>query len=243
MTRAAVVFSGRNGLDRADLRNGVLRIPEVTMRLREAQSILDGLSEFPKVDILSLLTSDDEHFFRNIQLKSLVAAIVQVALFDRYLKTQARPQFFVGNSNGDSAMLVCSGKQTFLEMILRSPAVAANRAPSSEIVVALATASLPVLSGLSLTEYHALESKVTEQGLVYVAVPGDSMELRKLISSLFKEQGLSRFVNVGPSSALAEVEYREIGDGEIEAIDSIELDPLLGWFWRCHPLQALQLAQ
>jgi len=243
MTKVAVVFSGRNGLDLAALRGSVLRIPEVTMRLREAQNILDNLAEFPSVDLLSLLISDNEHFFRNIQLKGLVAAIVQVALFDRYLRTQARPQFLVGNSNGDSAMLVCSGRQSFREMVRNSPAVTANRTLSSEVVVPLETASLPVLSGLSLTEYQALQGKATEQEFTYVAVPGDSMELRKLIASLFLEQGLSRFVNVGPSSALVESDYREIGDGEIEAIDSIELDPLLGWFWGCHHTQPLRLAQ
>ncbi len=241
MTKVAVVFSGRNGLDLAELRSGVLRIPEVTMRLREAQTVIDDL-EVPEVDLLSLLTSDDEHFFRNIQLKSLVSAIVQVGLFDRYLKTQTRPQFFVGNSNGDSAMLVCSGRQSFQEMVLNSPAVVGVRAPSSETVVPLMTSELPVLSGLSLTEFHALEVRTTDQGLTCVAVPGDSKELRKLVASLFQEQGMSRFVNIGPSNALCEADYRALSDGEIEAIDSIELDPHLGWFWQGNRRQVLQIA-
>jgi hypothetical protein len=96
MTKNAVVFSGRNGLDFNDLRMGALRIPEVSLRLREAQAILDqnGI----EIDLLNVITSDDEYFFRNIKLKSLMAAVVQVGLFDRYLKATPmviRPCVFV----------------------------------------------------------------------------------------------------------------------------------------------------
>lgn len=249
MTKQALVFSGRNGLDFIELRSGVLRIPEITRRLREAQALLDtaaGAGGAERVDLMSVLASDDEFFFRNIQLKSLLAAIVQVGLFDRFLKTQktmlTRPHYMVGNSNGDSAMLVCSGAQTFREMVENSQALATLR--PSETVVPMVVQAAPLLSGLSLTEYHALEAKIGEDGsLKYERLPSGSMELKKLVSSLYQEQGISRFINIGPASALRGSDYRMIGDGEIETLDSIELDPLLGWFWRSVRPQAVALAQ
>ena len=114
-----VVFSGRNGLDFNELRTSVLRIPEVTIRIRQAQSILDTL-ELPKVDLFNVISADDDHFFRNIKLKSLAAAVVQIGLFDRYVKTQRRPDFMIGNSNGDAAMMVCAGLLTFEDLVRNS---------------------------------------------------------------------------------------------------------------------------
>lgn len=247
MTKQALVFSGRNGLDFIELRSGVLRIPEVTARLREAQAIFDEAAraaDSSQIDLMSVLSSDDEFFFRNIQLKSLLAAIVQVGLFDRFLKTQktllSKPHFMVGNSNGDSAMMVCSGRQTFREMIESSQAVQSHR--GSDVVVPLVASAAPLLSGLSLTEYHALEAKSSESGMHYDTLANGSMEIKKLVASLHHDHGVSRFINIGPASALRGSDYRMIGDGEIETLDSIELDPLLGWFWRGVRPQAVALA-
>jgi hypothetical protein len=242
MAKNALVFSGRNGLDFHELRGGVVRIPEVTLRLREAQRILDNVADVPKIDLLSIISSDDELFFRNIQLKSLVAAIVQVGLFDRYMKTQKRPDFMVGNSNGDSAMMVCAGRQSFQSMVESSQALATLR--TAEVVVPMVALAMPLLSGLSLTEYHALEMKLNESGMVeYKPVQGSSMELKKLVSSLHLEHGIARFVSIGPASALRGSDYRILGDGEIESLDSIDLDPMLGWFWRGVRPNAIALAQ
>lgn len=250
MTKNALVFSGRNGLDFIDLRQSVIRIPEVTLRIREAQRILDeqkpaseDAPEMTKVDLMSVISSDDEFFFRNIQLKSLCAAIVQVGLFDRYLKTQKRPDIMVGNTNGDSAMLVCSGSMSFRDMVMSSQALATLRPASDKVINLVPALAMPLLSGLSLTEYNALEMKQTDQGLAYQPAKLASMELRKLVSSLHLEQGVSRFINIGPASALRGSDYRLIGEGEIEALDSIELDPMLGWFWKSTRPQAASLAQ
>jgi hypothetical protein len=267
----ALVFSGRNGLDFIELRSGVLRIPDITLRIREAQKILDmpivtpeGDIEPTRVDLMNVISSDDEMFFRNIQMKSLASAIVQVGLFDRYMKTQKRPDFMVGNSNGDSAMMVCSGRMSFREMVESSQAYAmlrkqegAEKTPEKTAdktsdrtnppVVTLslvAGAAMPLLSGLNLTEYSALESRFGENGLSsYATVEGSSMELRKIVATLHQEKDVVRFVNLGPASALRGSDYRAIGSGEIESLDSIELDPMLGWFWRNVRPQAAALAQ
>jgi hypothetical protein len=242
MTKNALVFSGRNGLDFIELRQGVVRIPEVTLRLREAQAIFDRM-EGVEIDLLSMICSDDELFFKNIQLKSLLSAIVQVGLFDRYCKSQKRPDFMVGNSNGDSALLVCAGRLSFQAMVEASQALSSFR-PTERTVISLVAVATPLLSGLSLTEYHALETKVCDQGaLEYHPMKGSSMELRKLIASLNQDQNVARFINIGPASALRGSDYRNLGSGDIESLDSIELDPMLGWFWRNVRPQAVALAQ
>lgn len=243
MAKKALVFSGRNGLDFHELRVSVMRIPEVTLRIREAQKILDQIPDLPRVDLLSVISADDEFFFRNIQLKGLVAAIVQIGLFDRYMKTQKRPEIMVGNSNGDSAMMVCSGRQSFRSMVETSQALATLR--TSEVVVPMVALAMPLLSGFLLTEYHALEMVVSADGnlIEYKPIQDSSMELKKLVSSLYFDQAVSCFIGIGPASILRCSDYRLIGDGEIESLDSIELDPMLGWFWRSVGSHAIALAQ
>lgn len=236
----AVVFAGRNGLDFSELRAGVLRIPEVTLRIREAQRILDS-TELPKIDLFNVVSSEDEHFFRNIKLKSLLASIVQVGLFDRMVKNQRRPDFMVGNSNGDSAMMVAAGLMTFEQMVRNSQAL--DTMKPSEKIVSLVAEPAPLLAGLSLTEFRALKAVQTETGLTYQPVNESAMEIKKSVAQLHADQGVRRFVNVGPASAIRRSEYDLIGSDDVESIDSIELDPMLGWFWSSIRQQSIAIAQ
>ena len=245
MAKNAMVFSGRNGLDFSELRAGVMRIPEVTIRIREAQAVLDSLEPKVEIDLLSTITGDDDHFFRNIKLKSLASAIVQVGLFDRLQKSQRRIDFMVGNSNGDSAMMVCAGLMTFKEMIMNSQAISSLSHTEKVVPInTVAALAMPLLSGLSLTEYNALKAAPGEGGVMtFSSIPGGAMDLRKIIASLHQDHDVTRFVNIGPASALRGSDYRALGSGDVESVDSIELDPMLGWFWRNISSHASALAQ
>ncbi len=250
----AIVFSGRNGLDFSELRTSILRIPEVTMRIRQAQAVLDTL-ELPKVDFFNVISSDDDTFFRNIKLKSLAAAVVQIGLYDRHVKNQRRPDFMVGNSNGDSAMLVCAGLMTFDEMVCNSQAVDSlkpqnvlsmldvkqtnERSPSEGLVLVAA----PLLAGVSLTEFRALEAVQNESGgLSYSPTCDGAMDIKKIVEALHMERGVERFISIGPASAVRTSDYKAISE-DIEALDSIEMDPMLGWFWKSVRTAGLSIAQ
>ncbi len=236
----AIVFSGRNGLDLHDVRTGVLRIPEVTVRIRQAQSIFDQMG-FERVDLFNITASDDENFFRNIKLKSLVAAVVQVGLFDRFLKTQRRPDFMIGNTNGDSAVLVCAGLQTFEELVCKSAALDTLRNPVERVVIPFAGEPAPLLSGISLAEYRALRMGTSDAGLVRYEFLGDAaMDLRKITSQIHQNQNVNRFVQIGPVGGALTGQDQNVESEDIESLDSIELDPMLGWFWRS--MRGLQVA-
>jgi hypothetical protein len=285
-----VVFAGRNGLDFLELRLGTVRIPEVSLRLREAQRILDGL-DVERIDLLSAIVTDDESFFRNIKIKSLLAAIVQVGLYDRLLRSQRAPDVLIGSSNGDSALLVCAGQMTFEAMVLQSSAIHTLK-PRFQIVPATglngsstsnsttgdhktgglqaghlisppmnlpipgmqvplsplpvqaspedepqltntANTGLPSLAGLSLSEFRAFMK--SEDGSL--AELGQAvMDLKKLVSEVVEHQGVTRYINLGPGNAIATGEYEQIaemtGADEVTIIDSIDLDPMLNWFWK-----------
>ncbi|MBN8540291.1 MAG: hypothetical protein J0L82_07890 [Deltaproteobacteria bacterium] len=275
-----VVFAGRNGLDFLELRLGTVRIPEVSLRLREAQRILDGL-DLERIDLLGAIVTDDESFFRNIKIKSLLAAIVQVGLYNRLLKSQRPPEVLIGSSNGDSALLVCAGQMTFESMVLQSAAiqtlkprlqiVQASGAPATgdlklgagqvglpfsssmnlpipgmqvplaplpvsviqQEQLAQVDSGLPSLAGLSLTEYRAF-MKSEDGTMVELGQP--VMDLKKLVSEVVEHQGVTRYINLGPGTAIPANEYEQIaestGADEVTIIDSIDLDPMLNWFWK-----------
>lgn len=283
-----VIFAGRSGLDFLELRLGVVRIPEVSRRIREAQSILDQ-TEYERIDLFNAIVTEDDAFNRNIKMKSLLAAIVQVGLYDRYRRTQKQPDVLIGNSNGDSALMVCVGQMKFEELVRQSSALstlklrpqdppapgttgaagspvasapsvpnAANVAPALPTLVGLplpgaplpgvsaispaanpgsALAShlgnLPSLSGMSLSEFKAYV-RTEDGGLAENQAP--SMDLKKLVGEVVEHALALRFVNIGPAAALRPQDYDEAavkyGVDEVTVIDSIDLDPMLSWFWK-----------
>jgi hypothetical protein len=324
----AVLFSGRNGLDFYELRLAIVRIPEVTVRLKEAQNIIDGMyaelrlnltentdidsknqsavqnqlaaRELPAVpDLISFVTSDDQYFFRNINLKTLVAAIVQIALVDRYLKAHGCPVYMAGPSKGESALAVVCGEIDFRSLVqnsaafgalaalqkniilstttsigaetvkpgttaassadsvlgLNSPALAAPltqtmaqhttthpvATPSSssrsplELVANAGLASAPmILAGISLAEFRLirLTPQINSSLSHDIQVLVDNvMDMRKIISTLALE-GVRQYINIGPQPCLRVNDIKmAAGSDEVSVIDSIEVDPMLSWFW------------
>lgn len=266
-----VVFAGRNGLDFLELRLGVVRIPEVSLRIREAQRILDSL-DVERVDLMGSVVIDDDAFFRNIKVKAMLSAVVQVGLYDRLLRTQRAPEVLVGSSNGDSALLVCAGQISFEDMIRNSEAlhtfrprelppqaenngalptglsaglstglestlaqgaiVAPLNLPTSQSIP-LPNLALPNLAGMSLTEYRAF-ARTEDGGLAELGQ--STMDLRRLIGEVVEHQTICRFINIGPAPMMSPLEFEQIGEeagaDEVTVIDSIDLDPMLNWFWK-----------
>ena len=235
MAVSALVFSGANGLDFCDLRMSVVRIPEVMGRIREAQKILDGL-DFPKTDFLNAICSSDESFERNPRLKKLAVAVVQVGLYDRYLKTQKKPDYFVGTTGADSAANVASGQMTFAELVLNSPGVESLK--TNERILTLVTALTSATDAFENERFALIGAKKDESAdqpaTKLLAVNEHFSELKQMVLSLNEEMGVTRFIHVGPAGGLKSFDYNQMGNDEIEALDSIELDPMLGWFWRAN---------
>ena len=119
--KEAVVFGGQNSLDFYDVRLSVLRIPEVSLKIEEAQNIWDK-SCGTSFSFQHFLSCEDSIFFNNINLKALSLSVVQLGLMDRYERLFRKPQYLVGNTQNDSALMVASGKVTLSELIANSQA-------------------------------------------------------------------------------------------------------------------------
>lgn len=216
----ALVISNTNSLDFQEIRQNVIRIPEVVHRIRQAQEIWD--SELEKAfDLANFIGSEDCVFLGNIRLKTLAAAVVQVGLVDRYLKTHRRPDFLLGVSNGDSALKVIVGELSFAEMVLQSPALAGKKGPAM-----LTAVGTPVLAGISLGEFSLYQQKNGD----YVLERGQEMDLRRLVREMIHDYSVREVITVGPGDSLVKsalgVQMAEVG-----LKDSIQTDPMLDWFW------------
>src|SRR5689334_8546498 len=73
----ALIFSTVNALEFNEVRQDVIRIPEVIGRVREAQDIWDARAPM-SLDLVNFIGSDDRTFLSNLRLKNLATAVIQM---------------------------------------------------------------------------------------------------------------------------------------------------------------------
>lgn len=221
--RDALVFNGASNLDFQDIRTNVIRIPEVVMRIREAQAIWDKVSSTP-LDLANFIASEDSVFLSHIKLKSFATAVVQVGLLDRYLKTHRMPEYVVGAINGDSPMRVAVGEITFTQLVTESLALNSAR-PRTPVANAL---DLPVLAGVQLVEF-AIYCK--NQSGAYERQVTEVKEVERMIVELVDQKDVNKLVMVGPGSSVSGKKILDLTSRDVQVLESIDLDPMLSWFW------------
>jgi hypothetical protein len=256
--RNAVVFSNASGLDQFQIRTALVRIPEVVVRIREAQKVVDTVlsrNGLNSPDLFNSIFAEDVTFATSSfgELKALLRAIVQVALFDRYLKSQRHPDYLIGSTAKDSALLVSAGQRSFYSLVEESdfvvsllqedrvvvplraealaPAVVSDTVPSAGVKYRV----LPMAAGLKgFKTFGSVEEGEVEGE----STPLESTDLHELLSALHaqSQSALNRVISIGPASGLLSfdvlgVDCMNIGADGVEVLDSIEIDPMLSWFW------------
>lgn len=216
----ALVFSTVNALEFNEVRQDVIRIPEVIGRVREAQEIWDSRAE-ASLDLVNFIGSDDRSFLSNLRLKNLATTVIQLGLLDRFRKHHELPQYILGLSNGDSALKVASGQMTFTELMQSSAAVGGVKpGPVAGF------GNLPLLSGIALAEFSLL--KMVE-GEARAMVRGE-MDLKRLMMTLAGTPDVKKVVVIGPGATHVQTLFRDL-PGKMDVVDSVALDPILSWFW------------
>jgi hypothetical protein len=221
-----VIFGGNNSLDFVEVRAGVLRIPEVSLKIEEAQSLWDKECK-TSFSFQHFLSSDDHSFYNNINLKSLSQAIVQLGLFDRYERLFKKPDYLVGNIEGDSALKVAAGQLTFRELISKSLACSVLRP-----MLPLHTATDLVLRGQNLPKFKAYASAEPSEGVTrFEELFETDINLQNLVKKLIEEKGVKRIVHIGPGTIEKTKLVDEFYSSDVQIVESIDVDPMLGWFW------------
>jgi hypothetical protein len=224
----AVVFGGLQSLDFQEVRENVVRIPEVRIRIEEAQAIWERHVN-KELGFHQFLVSEDATFFNNMSLKSLCVSIVQTGLFDRFKKNFKSPEYLLGDSRNDSALLVASEKISLTDLILRSRAAGVVR----PIETAASRDGLPVLNGQSFAMFEVYTKAVISEtnNEPYKNAGLKEMDLAKLIRTLYHDHSVRKIVNVGPGQMQITIPAEDAAN-DVLALESIDLDPMLSWFWK-----------
>lgn len=225
MQNICLLFAGRRGLDDLKTRDSILRIPEVSRKLKEAQKILEQtLGTVIRVDLYSYVQSSNEEFNSKPSLKSLVAAVVQIGLFDRFVKYRSRPQFLVGRVNGCSAMKVCAGLQNMSDLIETS-----DFAKENSLLGRYNKTTGPQLAGVKLEEHGAL--LWNPEGF-YQELSLEHKDASKIIEELSLNNLLNQCVHIGPTYEFRLDEFQKAGIYGVASMSSIDADPILNSFWK-----------
>ncbi len=221
--RNALVFGGANSLDFIDVRLGVIRIPEVSLKLQEAQQIWDRHRD-DSFCFHTYLMSDDETFFNNVGLKTLCLSIVQLGLVERYRRLFRAPDCYIGNVQRDSALLVLCGRQSLAQLIMTSTAMGMPEAADDGVMQ---------LNGQALPRYQTFERVIVgdDENEHFMAVHEPELKLATAIEHAIDEKGVTKIVHVGPGQLERSVSLA-LEPREISIVESIDVDPMLGWFWR-----------
>lgn len=228
--KEVVIFNGSSCLDFSDLRLNALRIPEVMARVRRTQQVWD-YAEMPNLEWANFLSSEDSVFLNSIRYKSLAAGVIQLGLFDRYVRQHRCPDYFLGDLKEDSPVKVAAGLESFEDFLLHSRAFRGV----SHLELA-PQAGVPILAGISLAELGVLircedTEGVEEGGPPYRILKTEGSDVQSLLSELIEGQGVQRFVNIGPGTQLVHKGQEVLAVTDVQVLESIDIDPLLSWFW------------
>ncbi len=223
----AVIFSDLHSLDFSDIRHNVIRIPEVLNKVKEAQEISDKLGEDSGFheDFYSVLASDNTIYNKNIKLKSVLSTIIQLGLYERYVNKNGQPDFLMGDINGVSPLAICSGDSDLESLLAKDTC---ENVVGVLSLVGDAMNEQPLLSGVTMSMHHSFK-KSEDEGYEKIGDPAKDMGI--LIQELIEGQGVKQLIDVGPGSSWLSSGDFDHSMYDIQVLESINMDPMLSWFW------------
>ena len=214
MQKVCLLFSGCETLQDWRMRQAVLRIPEVSMKIKQAQNLLDcGPWEDSKIDFYSYILSCDEDFHAKPKLKNLITAVVQVGLFNRYIKHRNLPSFMMGTQGPLNA---CTRNQSFEELVLEA-----------EYSLGLHHISTLRQKEQDFQKYEVYKLNKEHQ---YVPHSCQSEEAMEILEELQLNGLIDQCVYIGPSDSLFAKKQTQMGI--LSPTNSVDMDPILESFWK-----------
>ena len=131
--------------------------------------------------------------------------------------------------------MVAAGVITFSELIMKSQAFCLLRS-----MAPLHDVKELVLNGRSLPLYQGYEV-LDPSG--FNALGSSDMSLQNVLQSLIDKQQVKKIVHVGPGFLNKAAGIDELLTRDVQIVESIDVDPMLGWFWSELRKHDLALAQ
>ena len=232
--KSAVLFANTGVLDFLELRTSIVRIPEVIAKLKEAQTFLDrAIKDAP--DLIQFITSDDQVFWSRKRIRQIAVGIVQLGLYERYVKRYGVAAHLLASDKEENPVQVLSGKMRLGEYVINL----AMREDDKSKVVSMEDQAL-LSKGISMPDFQLFQKD--QEGFFVLVEEGKKQALNDLLMKLRDEKNTKQFVNIGPGQSISGSALNELVDKELNIMESIDLDPMLSWFWDISSPYCYQLA-
>ncbi len=214
----AVVLGDISVLDKRKIREAVIRIPEVVVRVRQAQDIIDTL-ETSSVDLFTCLSLEDSSFTQLGTVRSILVSAVQLGLYDRFIKKNGKPQYILGLKGSLPLLNTLAGSSELSNLM--GPLIAAE--PSAQVLTLVGSRS----------SYDILKIEIDSTILPSVQViESTALNIEQLVTLLVENYSVNRIVNIGPSSPAITPQTVDPIYERLQICESIDIDPMLYWFNR-----------
>lgn len=215
------------------IRQNLIRIPEVLLRLKEAETLLNQFNDNQTIDMIKLMQSQwlatgktHNQSIKHLQIDTiaqsaellnfqhklqLIASYVsQVGLFDRYIKLNSYPEFILYNTQCCQAALASVKKYPIKKMI----------------------------KNILQNKWQTETNKDLDTYVVLKRKNGQYIQQQKISHSDFKFQfeafaltaNLKAFVHLGPGQSM-QIAFSKLSAAQFTELETISTDPLLNWFW------------
>ncbi len=114
--KKVLLFPGIDAIDNFNTRQKCMDLPEVKVRINEAQAILQELNI--QIDLTKIMIEPPNESVDWIIGLSLAAMATQVGIFDRYIKKGGKVDALLSMSLGDLSRSVCAGVGSFKEVFI-----------------------------------------------------------------------------------------------------------------------------
>jgi hypothetical protein len=213
---STLLFDLQGSFHFQEVRATLTRIPEVLQKMREVQVVLDQKSV--PLDLGIFLTAEDASYLHHYRRKEFAGVVLQLGIFERYLKRHPLPENIVGVVNSISAARVIAGQMSLEQLVEET-----FRAPKSK-EAADTLPGLPILTGIQIPKYQIFSR--TEEG--YSPKSAEKADLVCVLHQLGNTE-----------------EVLEVGLSANGRRGTLEDDPSLTWVWdqvRGGPLEPLVVA-
>lgn len=192
-----------------ELRESLIRIPEILIELKKIQQVCD-IGQEANRDVLTDFLSEEGHL--SIAMQKLISASVQKGLVQRAVKRLGSPTFAISSS--DSLPLKkFIFEQIEMERFLYEPSVQGIK--ESDPISPYSVVQLISDEGKPCFETIELQASNTEELAMDLV---DHLSIQRLVAVTVPENILQSFYHDAPAGEKLIVQ------------DVIETDPFLGWF-------------
>ena len=233
----AILFSGVATLDHREIRQSLIRIPEVIQKIKQAQSVIDQITNY-SFDLHNCMLDDNQFLNSHPKIRRVLVNVVQLALYERHIKSHAKPHFFVGSLCNLSAIEHCLGFSYFDEYVRSVWFQDLDQSENGEEAFETESKYQDIQKVHMIYNrknfYYIYEFLPMGEGVTEAKKIDEADSCEKIISKLIQKFEVKQIVNLAPADMLLSPMQNPFLLEDIQLFNTIEIDPMLSWFYPRH---------